>query len=75
LRMNGGREMKRAIIEIELIKEATDTPNEKLAREIIEELSDELHKIPWQGKIEKVARAPALNSLSLIFPLRFSRVC
>lgn len=46
--------MKKAIIEVQLIKEAAETSNEKLEREIMEELSEELPKIPWQGKIEKV---------------------
>ena len=55
LKFNGGKVVvKKAIIEIQLIKEAADTPNRKLEQEILDELSDELPKIPWQGKIEKV---------------------
>ena len=46
--------MKKAIIEVQLIKEATETSNEELEKEILQELSDELPKIPWQGKIKKV---------------------
>ena len=46
--------MKKAIIEVQLIKEAEESPNKKLEQEIMEELSEELPKIPWQGKIEKV---------------------
>lgn len=46
--------MKKAIIEVQLIREAADTPNTKLEQEIMDELSDELPKIPWQGKIERV---------------------
>ncbi len=46
--------MKKAIIEVQLIKEAEETPNKKLEQEIMEELSEELPKIPWQGRIEKV---------------------
>jgi hypothetical protein len=52
---NGGpRNMKKAIIEVQLIKEAAETPNEELEKEILQELSEELPKIPWQGKIKKV---------------------
>lgn len=54
LKTNGGKTVKKAIIEVSLIKEATDTPNDTLEREIMDELSEELPKIPWQGKIEKV---------------------
>ena len=54
LKLNGGRALKKAIIEVQLIKEAADTPNKKLEQEILAELSDELPKIPWQGKVEKV---------------------
>jgi hypothetical protein len=54
LKMNGGKTLKKAIIEVQLIKEAAETPNKKLEQEIMDELSDELPKIPWQGKIEKV---------------------
>ena len=46
--------MKKAIIEVQLIKEAAETPNEELEKEILRELSEELPKIPWQGKIKKV---------------------
>jgi len=46
--------MKKAIIEVQLIKEAEGTPNKKLEQEIMEELSEELPRIPWQGRIEKV---------------------
>jgi hypothetical protein len=49
-----GKTMKKAIIEVQLIKEAEESPNKKLEQEIMEELSEELPKIPWQGKIEKV---------------------
>lgn len=54
LKVNGGKTLKKAIIEVQLIKEAADTPNRKLEQEILTELSDELPRIPWQGKIEKV---------------------
>jgi hypothetical protein len=54
LRLTGGKVLKKAIIEVQLIKEAADTPNTKLEQEIMDELSDELPKIPWQGKIERV---------------------
>jgi hypothetical protein len=54
LAMNGGKPMKKAIIEVKLIKEAAKTSNEKLEREIMEEFLGELPKIPWQDKIEKV---------------------
>jgi hypothetical protein len=54
LELTGGKVLKKAIIEVQLIKEAADTPNRKLEQEILDELSDELPKIPWQGKIEKV---------------------
>jgi len=54
LNVNRGKTMKKAIIEVQLIKEAEESPNKKLEQEIMEELSEELPKIPWQGKIEKV---------------------
>jgi hypothetical protein len=54
LAMNGGKAMKKAIIEVKLIEEAAKTSNEKLEREIMEEFLGELPKIPWQDKIEKV---------------------
>lgn len=54
LNVNRGKTMKKAIIEVKLIKEAEETPNKKLEQEIMKELSEELPKIPWQGKIEKV---------------------
>lgn len=46
--------MKKAIITVQLIQEAAETPNAALEREILEELSEELPRIPWQGKIIKV---------------------
>jgi hypothetical protein len=54
LNVNRGKIMKKAIIEVQLIKEAEGTPNKKLEQEIMEELSEELPRIPWQGRIEKV---------------------
>lgn len=54
LKLTGGKVLKKAIIEVQLIREAADTPNTKLEQEIMDELSDELPKIPWQGKIERV---------------------
>lgn len=46
--------MKKAIIEVLLIEEAVKKTNKKLEKEIMDELSEELPKIPWQGKIVKV---------------------
>ena len=38
----------------DVINEAAETSNEELEKEILRELSEELPKIPWQGKIKKV---------------------
>jgi hypothetical protein len=47
--------LKKAIIVVRLVREAVDASNEKLAEEILRELSAELPRIPWQEKVVQVA--------------------
>jgi len=47
-------ESKKVIIVMRLIKEATEKPNTKIEKEIMEELSEGMPKIPWQGAIQKI---------------------
>ena len=54
LSIDGGKALKKAIIEVSLISEAAETPNRELEKEILGELLRELPRIPWQGKIVKV---------------------
>jgi hypothetical protein len=47
--------LKKAIIVVRLVREAMDASNEKLAEEILRELSDDLPRVPWQEKVVQVA--------------------
>jgi hypothetical protein len=47
--------LKKAIIAVRLVREASEASNEKLAEEIMRELSEELPRIPWQAKVLQVA--------------------
>jgi len=45
---------KKAIIVISLVEEAQKEANETIEKEIFQELSEEIPKIPWCKKVEKV---------------------
>jgi len=45
---------KKAIIVIRLVEEAVEKSNEEVEKEIFEELSKDLPKIPWCKEVEKV---------------------
>ncbi len=45
---------KKAIIVIFLVKESVEKSNKEIEKEIFEELSKGLPKIPWCKKVEKV---------------------
>jgi hypothetical protein len=47
--------VKKAVIEVLLVEESTERTNEDIKREICDELSENLHAIPWAVKIEKLA--------------------
>jgi len=47
--------VKRVILLVRLVEESVRKANEEIEREIFEELCDDLPKIPWFEKIEKVA--------------------
>jgi hypothetical protein len=46
--------VKRAVIQVLLVDESTERMNKEIEDEIIEELSRNLHLIPWAAEIEKV---------------------
>jgi len=46
--------VKKAILLVRLVEESVERTNEEIEREIFEELSEGLPKIPWFGKVEKV---------------------
>jgi hypothetical protein len=45
---------KKAVITISLVEESGEKANDVIEREIVEELSGELPKIPWFKSVEKV---------------------
>jgi len=45
---------KKAVIVISLVEESAETPNEKIEKEIFQELSKAPPTIPWMKKVEKV---------------------
>lgn len=45
---------KKATIVISLIKESAEKANDEIEKEIFEELSEDLPKIPWSKTVEKV---------------------
>jgi len=47
--------VKKAILLVRLVEESVERTNEEIEREIFEELSEGLPKIPWFEKVEKVA--------------------
>lgn len=46
--------VKKAVIEVLLVKESDEKLDKEIREEIFEELSKNLHVIPWAAKIEKV---------------------
>lgn len=46
--------VKKAIIEVLLVEESIQATNEEIENEIHEELSRNLHMIPWAATLEKV---------------------
>lgn len=46
--------VKRVVIEVLLVDESGKRLDEEIKEEILEELSKNLHVIPWAAKIEKV---------------------
>lgn len=46
--------VKKAVIEILLVKESSENVNEKIEKEIFDDLSEDLPKIPWMKQVEKV---------------------
>ena len=45
---------KKATIVIRLVKESAEKANDEIEREIFEELSGDLPRIPWFKRVEKV---------------------
>ena len=45
---------KKAVIVVSLVEESAEKANEEIEKEIFEELSKGLPKIPWFKKVEKV---------------------
>lgn len=48
---------KKAIIEVSLVEESNEKPTSEIKKEILSELSENLHAIPWAEKIEKLTIA------------------
>ena len=46
--------VKKAVIEISLVKESAESANEKIMKKIFDGLSEDLPKIPWMKQVEKV---------------------
>jgi hypothetical protein len=46
--------VKKAVIEISLVKESAESANKKIMKEIFDGLSEDLPKIPWMKQVEKV---------------------
>jgi len=59
--------VKKAVIEVLLVEESAERMNEEVEREIFEELSKNLHAIPWAAKLEKVtvtsSYLPSMDSI------------
>jgi hypothetical protein len=47
--------VKKALIEISLVKESAESSNGKIEKEIFDDLYANLPKIPWMKQVEKVA--------------------
>jgi hypothetical protein len=46
--------VKKAVIEVLLVDESVQATNRQIEKEIHEQLSRNLHAIPWAAKLEKV---------------------
>jgi len=46
--------VKKAVIIISLVEESAEVANEEIEKDILNELSREPTKIPWQKEVEKV---------------------
>jgi hypothetical protein len=46
--------VKKALIEISLVKESAESSNGKIEKEIFDDLFEDLPKIPWMKQVEKV---------------------
>jgi hypothetical protein len=46
--------VKTAIIEIILVKESNEVPNEQIEQELLSYLNDYLNELPWQHKAKSV---------------------
>jgi hypothetical protein len=46
--------VKKAVLLMRLVEESVERTNEEIERKIFEELSEDLFKIPWVAKVEKV---------------------
>jgi len=46
--------VKKAIIEIMLVDESSEKTNKEIEKESSEELSENMHAIPWTAKIERM---------------------
>jgi len=53
-RMGGNLMVKRAIIEVELVEESAEKSNEEIEEEILRELSENIHVIPWAKTMKRV---------------------
>ena len=47
--------VKKAVIEISLVKESAVSANKEIMNDIFDGLSEDLPKIPWMKQVEKVA--------------------
>jgi len=46
--------VKKAVIEVLLVEESAEENSKQIEKEICDELSENLHLIPWAAKIEKM---------------------
>jgi len=46
--------VKKAVLLVRLVEESVERANEEIEREIFEELSEDLPRIPWVAEVEKV---------------------
>jgi len=46
--------VKKVVIEISLVKESAENTNEEIEKEIFDELSEGLPKIPWMKQVERI---------------------
>jgi hypothetical protein len=50
----GSKMVRKALIEILLVKECINVCKEDVEKEILEELSKSIHVIPWAAKLNRV---------------------